>query len=430
MTIKEDIIKILKKEVLPATGCTEPVAVALACAKAKDLIEYDEIISIDIMVSPNIYKNGLGVGVPNSGGEIGLLIAAALGIIAGKSEKGLRVLEGITDEDIIKAKDLVKKNIIALSSKDVGDGIYVEVVLNTDKGESNVVIKTRHDNFIHLQAKDKVIFHFNELQTNKISIQNNDIYNKKVTEIIKEIEYMKYEDLEFLLEGIKMNEAIASIALEKPYGLGVGAIFYKNIKNGTMADDLVNQAMTLTAAGSDARMSGVSMPVMSSCGSGNHGLTAILPIAAYRNLYKIDDEQTVKALAISHMITSYIKNYTGRLSSICGCGVAAATGASAAITWLMGGTYKQIDNAIKNMIADISGIICDGAKVGCSLKLATASSTAVKSAILSINNSMVSSGNGIVAESAEETIRNLGTLVCKGMNTTDGVILGIMAGMC
>lgn len=429
MTLKHNIIDTLTKEVMPAMGCTEPVAVALACAKAKELVEYENIKSIDILVSPSIYKNGLGVGVPNSGGEIGLHIAAALGIAAGKSEKGLRVLEGITDEDIIRAKELVSRDIMILTSKDVNEGVYVEVSFNTDAGYSNVVIKGRHDNFVHLQVNDQVIFH-KEFNTQKQKTVSNDLYSRSIREIVKEIEGMEYEELIFLMEGIKMNEAIAAVALEEPYGMGVGAAFYKNMKNGVLSNDLVNQAMILTAAGSDARMSGINMPVMSSSGSGNHGLTAILPIVAYKKLNNTDDETTAKALAISHIVTSYIKNFTGRLSSICGCSVAAATGVSAAITWLMGGSYDQIDNAISNMIADISGMVCDGAKVGCALKLATASAAAVQAAILAVNDSAVPGKNGIVADAVEDTIRNLGILASKGMNVTDGVILDIMKSMC
>lgn len=426
--LKEKILNTLKKDVLPAMGCTEPVAVALACAKAKELIKSDNINTVEILVSPNIYKNGLGVGVPNSGGEAGLYIAAALGVVAGKSENGLRILETITDEDIINAKELVSKDVIHLACKETKEGIYVEVTLTADEKSSNAIIQNRHDQFVHLQTNDQVLFHEELEQVHHL--YSNDLYEKRIREIIEAIESMEFEDLAFLLEGIIMNEAIATVGLKESYGMGVGATFYKNMKDGVLSDDLVNQAMMLTAAASDARMSGIDMPVMSSSGSGNHGLTAILPIVAYRNINKIDDVITVKALAISHMVTSYIKNFTGRLSSICGCGVAAATGVSAALTWLMGGDYDEIDNTINNMIADLSGVICDGAKVGCALKLATASTAAVRSAILAINGSIVPAKNGIVGEDVEGTIRNLGIVATDGMQLTDGVILDIMRNMC
>jgi len=426
MNIEKSILDTLKSEVLPAMGCTEPVAVALACAKAKELLKYNYIVKIEILVSPNIYKNGLCVGIPYTN-EVGLSIAGALGITGGRSENDLQVLEGLSDIDVIRAKELIKNALINLGIKDTDEKVYVEVIFQTDMGYSKVIIKEKHNNFVHIESNNNVIYHKKADDTG--SVKANDLYNLRIREIIKTIEKIKFSDLAFLIEGIEMNEKIAETALMKRLGMGVGSGFYKSIEDGMISNDLINNAMMLTAAGSDARMSGLSMPVMSSNGSGNHGLTAILPIVAYKRMYDVDDERIARALAISHIVTGYIKNYTGRLSPLCGCGVAASTGASAAITWLMGGSYDQIDGTIKNMIANISGMICDGAKVGCALKLATAASTAVQSSLLAINNSIVPSRNGIVAEEVEETIRNLGVLGTDGMGVTDKVILKIMQGM-
>ncbi len=304
----------------------------------------------------------------------------------------------------------------------------MEVIFKTDRGYSKVIIQDKHNNFVHIEVNNKVIYHekCENMLTNKVT---KDLYNLRIRDIVKSIEEMGFSELEFLVEGIEMNEGVAEAALKNKLGIGVGSGLYKSIKDGWISNDLINNAMMLTAAGSDARMSGIPMPVMSSNGSGNNGLTAILPIVAYKKIFDVDDEKLVKALAISHIVTGYIKNYIGRLSPLCGCGVAASTGASAAITWLMGGNYDQIDGAIKNMIANISGMICDGAKVGCALKLATAASTAVQSSLLAINNNIVPSRNGIVAENAEETIRNLGILGTVGMGVTDKVILRIMQDM-
>lgn len=425
MNIKDVIIDTLKKEVVPAIGCTEPVAVALACAKAKELLESVNIIEATILVSPNIYKNGLGVGIPNTN-EIGLDIAAALGVVGGKSEKELRVLEDISNEQVEKAKEMLEKGIIKIGIKDTQEKVYVEVNLKSNSNYSKVIIREMHNNFTHLETDGKIIFQKNHVSQSK-NDQSNELFNLKIRDIIKEIEEIEPSKLEFLLEGIEMNEKIANVALENKIGIGVGYSIYESIKNSIIADDLINTAAMLTAAASDARMSGLNMPVMSSNGSGNNGLTAILPIAAYKKKYNIDNEKIAKALAISHIINCYVKHYIGRLSALCGCAVAAATGSGAAIAYLMGANSNQIDGVIKNMVANLSGMICDGAKVSCAFKLATAASTAVQSALLAVNDSIALPKNGIVAESAEETIRNLGILSEKGMNNTDKVILEIMS---
>lgn len=427
MSIKKNILDTLKNEVLPAMGCTEPVAVALACSRAKELVEYNSIKKVDILVSPNIYKNGLCVGIPNTD-EIGLSIAGALGITGGDSSKDLRVLEGLNNNEVKSAKELISKDLINLGIKDTDEKVYVEVLFETDKGYSRVIIKNRHNNFIHIEANDEVMLQSKGEDVGS-SKNANDLYDLRIRDIIKTIETIEFSDLEFLMDGIEMNEKIANIALEKTLGMGVGAGFKQSIKNGLLADDLINNAMMLTAAGADARMSGLSLPVMSSSGSGNNGLTAILPLAAYKRKCCVDDERIVKALAISHIVTGYIKSYIGRLSPLCGCGVAAGIGSSAAIAWLMNANYDQIDGTIKNMVANISGMICDGAKVGCALKLATAASTAIQSALLAINDNIVPPRNGIVAEEVEETIKNLGILGTDGMNITDKVILKIMQNM-
>lgn len=427
MELRNLIVKVLKEEVVPAMGCTEPVAVALACAKAKELIDFDEIDRIQVFVSPNIYKNGLAVGIPNTD-EVGLYIAAALGLIGGKSEKDLKVLEGIEKNDVKTAKDLLECGKLSLDIKATKEKIYIEVNLFTDGGSSKVVIKGKHNRFVYLEREGKAIL--DEKAQDLQAVDNkNTIYNLRIREIIHEIEEIPYEDIKFMLDGLEMNEKIAKTGLRKDTGIGVGYTFLNNIEKGILSNDLMNQAMMLTAAASDARMSGVSLPVMSSNGSGNNGLTVILPIVAYKEKFQPEDEKIARALAISHIINSYIKYYIGRLSALCGCGVAAGTGSAVGIAWLMGADDDQIDGVIKNMLANTSGMICDGAKVGCALKLATSASAAVQSALLAIGNNIVPSQNGIVAETAEDTIKNLGKLSDKGMNTADEVILRVMKEM-
>ncbi|WZL74461.1 L-serine ammonia-lyase, iron-sulfur-dependent, subunit alpha [Clostridiaceae bacterium 35-E11] len=427
MELKGKIVEILHKEVVPAMGCTEPVAVALACAKSKELLVFNTVEYVEIWVSANVYKNGLSVGVPYTG-ESGLPIAGALGIVAGKSNKDLSVLEGICEEELELAKKLLASKKLSIRIKDTDEKIYVEVNFVTDGGSAKTIIQGKHNQFTYLERNGEILLDLQDIdQEKKEDVET--IYNLKIREIIEVIENIPFEKIRFMLDGLKMNEKIAKVGLDHHKGMGVGVAIYESIKQGILADDLMNNAMMLTAAGSDARMSGETMLVMSSNGSGNNGLTAILPIVAYKNKFYVEEERLAKALAISHMINSYIKYYIGRLSALCGCGVAAATGASVALTWLMQGNKDQIDGAIKNMAANISGMICDGAKVGCALKLSTAASTAVQSALLAINNKIVPSKNGIVAETAEETIKNLGTLSVEGMAITDHVILQVMGNM-
>ncbi len=427
MELETLILDTLKREVVPAMGCTEPAAVALACAKAKELLFFDELKEVKVLVSPNIYKNGMCVGIPNTG-EVGLEIAAALGIIGGRSEKDLRVLEGLTIHEVGAAKRLLEQDIIYVGMKDTHEKIYVEVCLITEGGKIEVVIKERHNQFVSIRINGQEIFNVHS-ETLEASLEQSQVYDYSIQDIILGIERLPYHQIVFLLEGLEMNERIAQAALNQDMGMGVGSGLHQSILDGILSDDLMNQAMVLTAAGADARMSGLSMPVMTSNGSGNNGLTTILPIVAYRNKYTVSEERLAKALAMSHMINGYIKHHIGRLSALCGCGVASSTGAAVAIAWLMGANHRQIDGVIKNMIANISGMICDGAKVGCALKLATAASTAIQSAILALGNRIVPAKNGIVAETAEETIKNLGKLGRSGMGSTDTVILEIMKEM-
>lgn len=422
--LRDLIIETLKKEVVPAIGCTEPVAVALACAKARELTGRDKILNTEVLVSPGIYKNGLGVGVPPTH-EVGLYIAAALGIVGGNSEKGLQVLQDITEAEIKIAKDLLRRGKIFLDIKDTHEKVYIEVTIQSTKGMTKAIIQGTHSQFVYLEAFGDVILNLDNL-TSLEKKADNSLYSLNIREILETIEDIPHEDIAFMLEGLNMNEKVAMLGLEKKVGMGVGFTLKESINKGILADDFLNQAKMMTAAASDARMSGISIPVMSSNGSGNNGLTAILPIAAYRNRFKVTDEKLAKALAMSHIINSYIKYYIGRLSSLCGCGVAAGTGAGVAITWLMGGTMNQLEGVIKNILGDISGMVCDGAKVGCALKLSTSTSSAIQGAILAINDQVIPSGNGIIGDTAEETIKNLRVLSHEGMHNVDAAILKIM----
>ena len=430
MNIKDKLVNILKEEVKPALGCTEPVAVALACAKAKELLG-EEIVKHSVLVSPNVYKNGMCVGIPGTE-RLGLKISVALGFIGGHSINGLRVLETLTPEEVRIAEEYMDNTPIDISPANTKEKVYIEVYLQGETRTSKVIIRTKHDNFVYLEANGEVLLNDEESEIELVSTTDNEeniMDTITIKALIENIEELEFEDIEFLLDGITMNEEIANYGLNQKIGIGVGYGIKKSMEDGLLGDDLLNNAMMITAAASDARMAGVKMPVMSSNGSGNHGITAILPIVAYNKKFPQSDEKLAKALAISHLVTAYVKNFTGRLSAVCGCGVAASTGASAGITWLMSGDIKKVEGAIEHIVASLSGMICDGAKSGCAVKLASAASAAVQSAIIANQNCFVPSKNGIVGSNVEESIKNLGRVSDKGMTVTDEVIINVMDDM-
>lgn len=427
--IRKDLVDILVAEVKPALGCTEPVAVALACAKAKELLG-EEIVNHNVLVSPNVYKNGMCVGIPGTE-RLGLKISVALGFIGGHSENGLRVLETLTEEEVRQAEEYIDNNPVSISPAETKEKVYIEVNLQGATKTSKVIIRTKHDNFVYLESNGEVLL--NEEPQVEVAVttekEENILDTITIKELVENVEALEFNDIEFLLEGITMNQEIANYGLDQKVGIGVGYGIKKSMEQGLLGDDLLNNAMMITAAASDARMAGVKMPVMSSNGSGNHGITAILPIVAYNKKFPQTDEKLAKSLAISHLVTAYVKNFTGRLSAVCGCGVAASTGATAGMSWLMSGDIKQVEGAMEHIVASLSGMICDGAKSGCALKLASAASAAVQSAIIANQNCFVPQKNGIVGSTVEESIQNLGRVSDKGMSVTDEVIINVMDDM-
>lgn len=422
MITEQELLEILKAEVTPALGCTEPVAVALACAAAAG--GKKDITGVEVVVSNNIYKNGMSVGIPGLK-ETGLDFAAALGAVGGDYTLGLQVLGSIKKDDVDKCHDLVNQNEVKVEAVENGERLYIEAKVKANSGDGRCIIKGSHSNIVLIE-RDGVV-EFSKDYTKKASASNSSkLKGLNIKDLVELIDGMKYEDLKFMLDGAKMNKKAAELGLKERLGMAVGASMYDYVKEGILSDNINNMAKINTAAASDARMSGYFIPVMSSAGSGNHGLTAILPVVTAAEKLNSGDEKLAKALAISHTITIFIKNYTGRLSALCGCGVAAATGASAAVTYLLDGNEKHIESAINNMIANVSGMICDGAKPGCALKLSTAAGCAVDSALLAVKGVTTPSDNGILDATCEKTIENLGMVCDPGMVETDKVILDVM----
>jgi L-cysteine desulfidase len=421
--MKKLFIEILKNEVKPAMGCTEPIAVAFAAAKAKEILEQDGFDQMVVKVSPNFYKNGLAVGIPHTT-FIGLDIAAIVGFIDGDASSGLEVLKKVDDEKIKHADRLLPK--VDLKVEETEESVYIHVTAIKGSESAEVVIQGKHDQIIAILKNGHLIHRENVDVSKTGTLDLSKFYELKVMDIVETVEKMDYKSLEFMLKGYEMNKAIALEGLRVKHGFGIGYNIKKLVDEGIIGNDLVNQASILTAAASDARMDGVNMPVMSSNGSGNNGITAILPIVAYAEMHRVSDEKIAKAIAISHLINNYIKKEIGRLSAMCSCSVSAGSSASAAIVWLKGGSKEAIEGTIKNMIGNVSGMICDGAKRGCAIKLSTAANLSVMNAELSMKGSVVGHKNGIVNHTVEKTIKNLGILSRKGMKLTDTVILDIM----
>ena len=353
--IRDDILNILKQQVKPARGCTEPVAVALAVSTAYREIK-GNIEQINIKLSPNIYKNGMRVGIPGTK-EKGIIFAVALSVICADPSLGLELFKNVNNKCIEETKELISKNRIKVEIEDNQSNLFIEAKIKTDKGQACCIVKDSHTNIVYLEADGKVVYSekdrkcaFDEgFSTHKASLSD-----LSVKEIKDFVESVAYEDIEFLLDGVMLNITMANKGLEGKIGLGAG--MSQLLQKGILRDDIVNKVRILTSSACDARMAGINLPVMSSAGSGNHGITAIIPPTVVSRYLGYDDKKLARALVLSHLITAYIKEYTGKLSPVCGCSIAAGIGASASIAWLLGGSYEQIVGAISNMVGAIVDI--------------------------------------------------------------------------
>ncbi len=438
MTAREsEIIELIRKEVKPALGCTEPIAVALAVAKAMEIMEekcgtagsdwrMQDGYSLRIEVSGNILKNGMGVGIPGTG-MVGLHIAAALGAVCGKSEYGLEVLNDLDEEAIVRAKKLVEDKKVTVGLAETDHKLYVKAsVMMGSEHCSGSVIQDNHDSIVETSYDGLVLSSSYGADECDSSQQKTTLdYKLTVKEIYDFATTVAYEDIEFILESRTLNLALAQEGLKGSYGLKVGYAISMSGNREVFGDDFLSYAMSLTAAASDARMAGCTLAAMSNSGSGNQGITVTMPIIAYSLKYGTDDEKLARALMLSHLTAIHIKGYLGKLSALCGC-VIASTGSSCGLVYLRGGDYEQICSAIKNMIGNITGMVCDGAKVGCAMKVASGVSSALQSAVLAREGICISEHDGIIEKDIEKTIRNLGRIGSVGMQNTDNMILDIM----
>ena len=429
-----EIIELIRKEVKPALGCTEPIAVALAVAKAMEIIEastsctdgwrYTDGYRIKVDVSGNILKNGMGVGIPGTG-MVGLHIASALGAVCGKSSYGLEVLHDLDDKSIAQAKNMVTAERVSVGIADTPLKLYVKATIIDACGNSAyAVIENDHDNIVETAFGDTVLTSARK-QEACVEQKTTLDYKLNVKEIFEFASTVAYEDIEFILESRTLNMALAEEGLRGNYGLRVGQAICASANKEVFGGDFLSYAMALTAAASDARMAGCTLAAMSNSGSGNQGITVTMPVIAYSIKYGTTDEQLARALVLSHLVAIHIKGYLGKLSALCGC-VIASTGSACGLVYLRGGDYEQVCSAIKNMIGNITGMVCDGAKVGCAMKVASGVSSALQSAVLAREGMCISEHDGIIEKDIEKTIQNLGKIGSVGMQHTDNMILNIM----
>jgi len=429
--MKYSVKEILHLEVSPALGCTEPVAIALATAAAASVIPAEHPEKIEVWVDPNIYKNGLAVIIPGTGGLNGLDTAATLGALYGDPKLGLEVLEPLDEVSTQKACKFKETNPVKVNLLEDRHGIYVRALLTFKSGNVEAIIEGVHDNIVSLTLNGRPVegsslVRNKQAQKADMTKLENYIKSLSLTDLVDMIGDLDADDFAFLSEGITYNMRLAEYGLRHGPGLSVGATLEKLARMKILSRDMILAARIITSAASDARMGGIKLPAMSSGGSGNHGLTAILPIHAVSEYVDCSEKIMLESIALSHLVTAYVKAQTGRLSAVCGCSVAAGAGATAGITYLMGGTPSQMAGAITNLTEDLAGIICDGAKCGCALKLATAAGTAVQAALFAIHGVNVHATDGIIGSSPEQTMQNIGTLSTQGMIDTDRTILKIM----
>lgn len=421
-TEKQRIIDLVKQEVVPAIGCTEPVAVALCVAKAAEVLG-KRPDKIEVLLSANILKNAMGVGIPGTG-MIGLPIAIALGALIGKSDYRLEVLKDCTPEAVEAGKLFIGEKRIHISLKDsIAEKLYIEVCCEAGEDKSVAIIAGGHTSFIYIARNGDVLLNKQsvlgeeEKEAEALQLSLRKVYDFALTTPL--------DDIRFILEAARLNKAAAERSFEGDYGHGLGKILRGAYQQRILGDSVFSHILSYTSGACDARMAGAMIPVMSNSGSGNQGISATLPVLVYAEENGKSEEELIRALMLSHLTVIYIKQSLGRLSALCGC-VVAATGSGCGITWLMGGSYEQVAYSVQNMIANLTGMICDGAKPSCALKVATGVSTAVLSAIMAMENRCVTSVEGIIDEDVDQSIRNLTTIGSKGMNETDRLVLEIM----
>lgn len=439
---REAIIDLVKREVVPAIGCTEPVAVSLCVAKAAEILGRKPE-KIEVGLSANVLKNAMGVGIPGTD-MIGLPIAIALGAIAGRAEYGLEVLRDVTKADVAEGRRWIEAGVIDIAhKKDTDEKLYIEVVCRAGDDRSKAVIAGNHTNFIHLSSGGKELRGAGEECADALrggseadggaASQSDSETSPGTADVPLSMRKVwdfamtaPPEEIAFIRAAGEMNKAAADASLKANYGHCLGKVLGGcDLERRIIGNNTFARILSYTSAACDARMAGAMIPVMTNSGSGNQGISSTLPVVVFAEENGNSEEQLTRALILSSLVVIYIKQSLGRLSALCGC-VVATTGSSCGLTYLMGGDYEEVCRAVKNMIATLTGMICDGAKPGCAMKITSGASTAVLSAMMAMEGRCVTAVEGIIDDDVDACIRNLTEIGAHGMDQTDELVLRIM----
>ncbi|AZQ65079.1 serine dehydratase subunit alpha family protein [Flammeovirga pectinis] len=422
---QEQIFKILEEEIVPAEGCTEPIAIAYAAAKAVQVLN-DIPDKLEVIVSGNILKNAKSVVVPNSGGRVGIEVSAAMGGLCGDATKDLLVISDVTLDQLLAVQKFIERKRVTVNVAENNLTLYIYIKAFSKEQSAAVEIKHTHTNITKIIKNDEVLVDqpCNDNDFNSSLLDRGVLSVEKIYSLAKTIDINKIAPI--FEKVVDYNTTIANEGLSQKYGVNIGAAIQKYIDKGVYGNDQRNRSASFAAAGSDARMGGSPMPVMTTSGSGNQGMTASLPIIRYCFDQKIDEDQMYRALFMSHLTTVHVKTNVGRLSAYCGAMTASAA-VSGTLVFLEGGDVRAIENAITNTLGNVSGVICDGAKASCATKIASGIYSAFDGAMLAQMGNVLQSEDGIIGDSVEETIKNVGTLAQVGMKSTDKTILEIMS---
>ncbi|MCK3654609.1 hypothetical protein A4G19_02130 [Pasteurellaceae bacterium Macca] len=419
----EQLIAIVKRDVAPALGCTEPISLALAAAIARYHLA-SEPLQIQAKVSPNLMKNGMGVTVPGTG-MVGLPIAATIGALAGDHQAGLEVLKKIQPEDVSRAKQMLDQHQVSVDIANVDAPLYAEALLLGDSGWVKVCIQDSHTNIVLIEKNGEILF---EQALQAVEIEDDSAFFNQLNaeDIYQFAMTAPLDKISFIAESAKLNSALSKEGLEKEYGLHIGRTLKKQISLGLMSDDLLSKIVIETTSASDARMGGALLPAMSNSGSGNQGIAATMPSVIVARFVQANDEQLIRALFLSHTIAIYIHSKLPKLSALCAV-TTAAMGSAAGMAYLLKGNFHTVSQAICSMIGDISGVLCDGAANSCAMKVSTGVSSAYKAVLMALDNSRVTGNEGIVEHSVDKSIHNLCAIATKSMVYTDRQIIEIMS---
>ncbi len=440
ITLKE----FLAREVVPALGCTEPGAVALAAARARQELGSESIERISVSVSDSIYKNGMNVGVPGAGGETGNLLAAAMGAIAGKADLGLEVLRDCTPQDVAVARGMIGEGRVELICMPNRSGVYVEATVESSSQTATCIIQGEHSNIVRVDVDGNAVFARGERADpgahsfcEEAETGADPDESSETADFLEGIDYSTLlsladeigpDEVDYVMQGVEMNMAIAEYGLksESRSGLGAGKAIWNLMKDEKIEKDLAFLIRSYSSAASDARMAGVQLPTMSAAGSGNQGITAIIPVALVGESMGKPREEIARAVAVSLLSTSFVRSKTGRLTPLCGCSVAAGAGAAAGIACLLGGDWMHSACAMQLVLANTAGIVCDGAKGTCALRVGTAACEAYLAALIAVNDSGINDAQGIVDTTIERTANNVARLNVEGMKEVDRVLIEIL----